>query len=389
RDDITTEELQASAGSYVYFCSRNYVWVVNGAFGDGLQVKWNRITAPLVDGLDEVFTAMTVANDAAHTIYIGTSRGNVFRITGANDLKSYDAQANVRQFDLAASNLRAMEDRWITDIAVDPTNTNRIVLTYAGYGGNVNAVPSNVWATDSANLDNPPFNFLGDASNATPLSKLLTYSAAFVEDGDSSVLVLGTEKGLVVTSIADIFNIPGVPPIYVMGDWIQETAIPQVPVYDIFVRNYKGVIREKALTRVVDGKEVPRDNFVLSRDQEVYLATHGAGIWTSSSFQLRKGRTVEEPLPISDMNISLYPNPNNGQSTTVEVELTGDTEVQISMFDLSGRQIDRQFYPNLPAGTHTMSLDVKGLTSGLYLVKVQLKHETETLNRTFKSMIVH
>lgn len=390
REDITTEELQATVGSYIYFCSRNYVWVVNGAFGDGLQVKWNRITDRLVDGLNEVFTSMTVANDANHTIYIGTSLGNVFRISGANDLKSYDALANVTQFDLAASNLRSMEDRWITDMAVDPNNPNRLVITYAGYGGNANGVPSNVWATDSATFGSPSFNSLNDTDNLIPLNRELTYSVSFVEQGDSTILLIGTETGLVHTSIKEVIFIEGVrTPIYLMNLWTKEAAIPSVPVYDIFVRKYQTRVREKALTRIVDGKEVPRDNFILSRSQEVYIATHGAGIWNSTSFALRKGREVTEVPPLSEMKISLYPNPNMGQETTVEVSLTADTEVQIEMYDLSGRRIDQQRYTNLPAGMHTMTLDARGLVSGLYLVKVRLRNETETLDRTFKSMIVH
>ena len=32
---------------------------VNGAFGDGLQVKWNRLTNSLVDGATEFLTAIS------------------------------------------------------------------------------------------------------------------------------------------------------------------------------------------------------------------------------------------------------------------------------------------------------------------------------------------
>jgi hypothetical protein len=64
-----------------------------------------------------------------------------------------------------------------------------------------------------------------------------------------------------------------------------------------------------------------------------------------------------------------YPNPFN-PSTTIGVSLPESSDVQLTVFDLSGRQIFSATKSGLQPGYHTLTVDASSWSSGVYLYRV-------------------
>ncbi|MDX1906199.1 MAG: T9SS type A sorting domain-containing protein [Bacteroidia bacterium] len=398
--NLTTEELRAISDSYIFFCSRNYVWLVNNAFGDGLQVKWNRLTRPLVTASDEFLTAITVSGDSNHTVYVGSSKGNLWRLERAHDLANFNAVTSVTQLNTAfANNLFTMQGRWITSLAVDPQNPNRLVVTYGGYGGDLSTVSSFVWITDSARAAVPIFGSFFDSPIRQPV-----YTAQFVQDPNESVSVLlvGTQHTLYAAKGATQASFG--PQFYQANAWVREfeEAAGRIPVFDIYVRRYTNRLNEDALTRkevrvrtlpngtvVTDTIELERDNLLISADNTVFVATHGRGIWSTASVARRTGQTGPE-IPATPLatDVRLGPNPADAE-LSIFLDMTGPADVTVSLLSLDGRTLQTEAWSVAEASADPIRLDTWNLPSGIYLVKVQAEGETHSLTRVLKATVVH
>ena len=67
---------------------------------------------------------------------------------------------------------------------------------------------------------------------------------------------------------------------------------------------------------------------------------------------------------------SAYPNPFNPQ-TTITYTATSQAQVSLSVFDVTGRHVKTLFDGVAEAGVHTVNFDASGLSSGVYLVRMQ------------------
>ena len=367
----TKIDIQEKAEIDLYFCSKNFVWVVDGAFGDGLQVKWDRITDQLVDGVREYFTAITVAPDEDHTIYVGTSKGNLWKIKGAHDLETYNAANNVAQINEDfASNLAVMNGRWISSIAVDPQNTDRVIITYAGYGGSIAGTPTFVWMTADASADIPVFGRVTGAPRNEPI-----YSSQFVVDpaSDESVLMLGTETGLYT-----LRKITGSGSSYSPDVWRNELSgeMGRIPIYDIYVRPF---------TSQITNEET--QDFTLTPDNTVFVATHGRGIWatTSVSFNRKENPGPDEPL-VDIVDIQIYPNPTNSGKIYLALELPEASRVEFDMIQADGKQVNTAVL-DLESGVHKIPFEISSLSSGIYFSKVVVNGKESRTIKHLKTFI--
>ncbi len=71
-----------------------------------------------------------------------------------------------------------------------------------------------------------------------------------------------------------------------------------------------------------------------------------------------------------EMQLSVYPNPTQSECQ-LNLTLAGNEKVEVKLLNPLG-QVSRLVIPsqNLPAGTHTIKLDVRSLASGIYLLQV-------------------
>jgi len=110
--------------------------------------------------------------------------------------------------------------------------------------------------------------------------------------------------------------------------------------------------------------------------------TEGSDKYTTDGFaQLNIVELVSQP---TEWSLSEpYPNPFN-PLTTIKFALLEDSKVRLTIYDLSGREVASLLNDELKAGTHSATWNAEGVTSGIYLVKM----ETPTFSATKKVTLV-
>lgn len=72
-----------------------------------------------------------------------------------------------------------------------------------------------------------------------------------------------------------------------------------------------------------------------------------------------------------------YPNPFN-PTTTIEFDLLQDTDVEVKIFDLEGKEVALLHTGFLSAGSYKFKFDGTGLTSGIYLYQIKTPTSSQT-----------
>jgi len=70
-----------------------------------------------------------------------------------------------------------------------------------------------------------------------------------------------------------------------------------------------------------------------------------------------------------------YPNPFNGR-TTVRFSLAAAGDVDVRVFDVTGREAMRVLHDRLSAGEQTVEMNASGLASGVYLLVLRANGES-------------
>jgi hypothetical protein len=91
------------------------------------------------------------------------------------------------------------------------------------------------------------------------------------------------------------------------------------------------------------------------------------------SSQVKIGQGTTEPF-VLEQN---YPNPFNPR-TSIVVDLLEDSDVQITIYNLEGKEISKLFKGFLTSGTHKFDFDASELPSGIYLYKVSTPNYSNT-----------
>jgi hypothetical protein len=95
-------------------------------------------------------------------------------------------------------------------------------------------------------------------------------------------------------------------------------------------------------------------------------------------YDISTGLSEDEPiLPAGISHLTNYPNPFN-TLTTLRFELSKAQEVELTVYDLLGRQIDVLIDERLEAGVHDVSFDASSLTSGVYFYRLRAGDADET-----------
>lgn len=76
-------------------------------------------------------------------------------------------------------------------------------------------------------------------------------------------------------------------------------------------------------------------------------------------------------------SLQSYPNPFNPQ-TTFTFELTEPSDVRLSIFDLTGREVDVLVDSYTQAGVHTATFNAKNLASGVYFARIKTNNNIST-----------
>jgi hypothetical protein len=114
-------------------------------------------------------------------------------------------------------------------------------------------------------------------------------------------------------------------------------------------------------------------------DLDILLGNVKGGLYFYNNTDITN--VVEENIaPVSNFEISTYPNPFNPE-TQIRLELQTGQDVEIEIFNLLGENVKHLFSGYIPAGTKTFSWNAKNnsgitLPAGIYFIKVT-SHETQ------------
>ena len=103
---------------------------------------------------------------------------------------------------------------------------------------------------------------------------------------------------------------------------------------------------------------------------EIYLGTHGRGVWTSGTV-LSDGDVdhLDFADAESNTNLSVYPNPMD-EVGSVTFELDYRSDIALSVYSINGKLIKTINRSDMPMGKHRMDLDMSGSGKGTYVVKL-------------------
>ena len=87
------------------------------------------------------------------------------------------------------------------------------------------------------------------------------------------------------------------------------------------------------------------------------------------------GITEDELLPLEFGLDQNYPNPFNSV-TAIRFALPEPAFTRLTVFDITGRQVASVIDDQLKAGRYTVEFDAGGLSSGIYLVRLEAESNT-------------
>lgn len=82
---------------------------------------------------------------------------------------------------------------------------------------------------------------------------------------------------------------------------------------------------------------------------------------------------IDEGTDMND-NISVYPNPNNGQFT-FDIEIPGTAHFNLSVVDMMGKVVYGKELRNI-TGNYKQNIDLEGIADGIYFVRVDMNGQT-------------
>lgn len=346
--------------SFVYLASNRYIWTVRNPFATPSNTSddmpsWTRISPPLLTqggagteiGSDPEknplngISAMGVSNDVNHTLFVGTTNGKLFRILRPHEPLLMDTSTM-----FAEITSTSFPNRWMTSIAVDPTNPNNIVVTFGGYATG----ETRVFRSNDALSANPTFFDIQGNLPAIPV-----YSCAYNPNSPGAGFILGTEWGIFSTT--DNVHASSSP------NWVETNSgdLSRVPVYDIKSKRF--------------------DSFY-GHDATLYIATYGMGAFRSTGLV-----SVDKSVEVDPYQVKLYPNPLSGKGT-MEYTIPSSAKVKIEVYSITGNLVKVVDAGSEFSGHVVQELDVNTLNSGVYLVKFSFDEKGKNWSKTIKTSVI-
>jgi hypothetical protein len=83
---------------------------------------------------------------------------------------------------------------------------------------------------------------------------------------------------------------------------------------------------------------------------------------------------IPDPFVPTEYSISQnYPNPFN-PSTTIEYKLERESFVELKVYDILGREVEKLVNSTQNAGTHTVQFSANNLASGIYFAHIKVQN---------------
>ena len=347
--------LETVERSRFFLCTNNGIWMTPEFLKNSSEgaPTWYKISGSY--GLGNT-TSVDVTADG-DIAYVGTSSGNIWRISGLNDgIYQYIDYDGIPTTDplwfpdssnIVVENIGTIGGR-VTGIDVDDNNDNLVVASRGGYG-----VATNVWRTTNGTSGSPTW---------TSISSTLPNIPAFdvmIDYYNSSHIYVATEFG--------VWSYDG-------SSWDQEVGLlGNVPVFEI----RQAVVREPGC-------------------RATYIGTHGRGFFRSYNlvplslgcdFSLgAEGLGVNPTISSLAASIALFPNPARDMAR-VTFQLDKEVEnLRLDVYDLTGKRVQTLFAgERFASGSFQRDLSTADLSNGTYLVVL----EGSNARKSAKLVVMH
>lgn len=305
------------------------IWITRDGLrmGEKDTLKWSYLPLPA----SGIAHTIEFSSDGNH-MFVGTWGGRVHRFSGLNDFYSSADIGNV-----SIQQIESFPLQTVTGIAVDPRDPENVLVTLGNYGQS-----DYVYLSTNAISGGTNTSF---TSVQGDLPLMPVYDAVFSVHFPGTC-VIATEFGVYATD--KIFDGLG------GMNWSDESGgLANVQVFAL--------------------RQQTHDYSVTSRWGELYLGTHGRGLWRSSSLQTSAPEIVDNFNTeefVSDLIV--YPNPMSSVGT-VNFNLNTKEEVHVSIYDIQGRVVKSFESSEFNEGENRLQFNSDELVSGSYFVSFQTK----------------
>ncbi len=282
-----------------------------------------------VPGIGGGVTCIEFTSDG-NTAFIGTFSG-LYRVSGLNNWYHDSVMADVTTTTLLRANTR------VSGIAINPHDEERIIYTTGQFGspnGNAFELVNALSAASSAGVT--VRNLQGN------LPAMPVYDAEYnIAEDNSEVVLLGTEFGLWGTD-----NVSSNPVV-----WSDQSG-------------------SMANVMVLEIRQQQRPSWLAANFDAFYVATHGRGMWTTSTLVGQPSSTPDYGAWNDDefeASVGIFPNPAVNH-TTLTFDLATASPVDIRIMNLEGRIVKTVNERTFQAGENSLQISTTDLAGGTYFV---------------------
>ena len=285
-------------------------------------------------------------------VFVGFKDGKFFRISGLNSVVD-DATGTIGDEAYAATVTKItlpISGQCVTSVAVDPRDKNKVLVTCGNYGND-----DYVFYSTNAMSDEPTF-----VSKQGNLPKMPVYSSVIdMETGD---VIIGTERGIYRTKN--------------LSTWTYDSEIlGEVPVMEL--KQQRLCVEDVVTVNHTDEGDFETVYPGVKNTGIIYAATYGRGIFRCENYK-KDFASVPETPSVSNVNVSIYPNPVSSQAT-VSFELMESGNVSYQVFDMTGRMVMNQNMGRLAEGKHQVNVNAENLSSGSYILRLSQGAKTDVV----------
>jgi hypothetical protein len=317
---------------FVYYVNKNggELWGTRNALRSNIiESNWV-IIAQGIGGGDGLKVDIEFSKDLNHC-YISTG-SSVHRIDGLGNMYTSDPNFPIINSVIPNNATKQLvASGTVEGLALNPNDPDDLII-FPGL--------SNARRSSNATSGSPTFTTLGSIASSSP----------FIYDGiidrdDDQILVIGTSTGVFVSSNGG-------------ATWTNSSAgFEGTPVYEI---------RQSTRTW----------NEGNSRPGEIYIATHGRGIWSSSSLlDVAKYHNSANKDNVK-AKLKTYPNPT-ASSTTLSFDLEQAGTVSVSVYSITGTKM-KTIETKMSKGEGLLDIEANNLPKGTYIVKFVSGKQSET-----------
>jgi hypothetical protein len=331
---INPYTLDPNNNNIMYLAGGKYLWRNSDLSGIPLANTWDSVSTNWVRFNDSVptanaeITAVTACKVPANRVYYGTDKKRIYKVDNANVGSPTPVDISPTSFPSAG---------YISCIAVDPTDGDKIMVVFSNY-----AVYSLFYTSDAgATWVKAGGNLEGNVSGTGSGPSIRWASIIPVSDG--VIYMVAGSTGVYATD-----SLNGTSTV-----WVQQGA------------------------NTIGNSVCDMIDYRLS-DGLVVVATHSNGIFSANITSVNDIVSINDiTASKQELQLSNYPNPMN-QSTTIEFKLDKKENVNLVVWDECGRLIQTLANETMQAGVHTVNFNRNNLKAGMYYYSLTVGDRRKT-----------